>query len=80
MELYNEEIKDLLSVDTDNRKLRVFEDLTKKGSVVIQGVEEILVKNASDVITILQQGSIKRQSASTKMNDFSRLPFVFYSC
>jgi kinesin family protein 11 len=34
-ELYNEEIKDLLS---DGSKLKLFDDLQRKGSVVIQGV------------------------------------------
>jgi hypothetical protein len=30
---------------------------------VIQGLEEVLVKSASDVIAILQKGSKKRQTA-----------------
>jgi kinesin family protein 11 len=34
-ELYNEEIKDLLS---DGSKLKLFDDHQRKGSVVIQGV------------------------------------------
>jgi kinesin family protein 11 len=50
----------------------LYEDLNRKGSVVVQGAEEILVKNAEDVITILQKGSLKRQIAATKMNDVSR--------
>lgn len=37
-ELYNEELKDLLSPETDVRKLKLFEDLQRKGSVVIQGL------------------------------------------
>jgi kinesin family member 11 len=71
MELYNEELKDLLSAEDDMRKLKIYEDLNRKGSVVIQGLEEILVNNAADVIQILQRGSMKRQIASTKMNDVS---------
>ncbi|KAJ3089082.1 kinesin motor protein cin8 [Quaeritorhiza haematococci] len=72
IELYNEELRDLLSSEDDFRKLRIFEDLSRKGSVLIQGLEEILVKNATDVIAILQQGSNKRQIATTKMNEHSR--------
>ena len=53
VELYNEELKDLLSPDDDFRKLRVYDDLARKGSVVIQGLEEFQVKNVSDVISIL---------------------------
>ncbi|KAJ3277157.1 hypothetical protein HDV01_000209 [Terramyces sp. JEL0728] len=71
IELYNEELKDLLSPETDFRKLKLYEDLNKKGSVVIHGLEETLVKNADDVITILQRGSKKRQIAATKMNESS---------
>lgn len=72
LELYNEELKDLLSPENDHRKLKIYEDLNRKGSVVVQGSEEILVKNAADVISILQRGSLKRQIAATKMNDTSR--------
>ncbi|KAI8893164.1 P-loop containing nucleoside triphosphate hydrolase protein [Globomyces pollinis-pini] len=71
LELYNEELKDLLAVDEDCKKLKLYEDLNRKGSVVINGVEETLVKSAADVITILQIGSKKRQTAATKMNDVS---------
>ncbi len=61
----------MLSAEDDVRKLRIFEDLNRKGSVVIQNLEEVLVKNATDVISILQKGSHKRQTASTKMNEVS---------
>ena len=71
MELYNEELKDLLSPENDFRKLKLFEDLNRKGSVVVQGLEEILVKNAEDVIGIMQKGTLKRQIAATKMNETS---------
>ena len=72
LELYNEELKDLLSPsENDSAKLKLFEDSRQKGSVVIQGIEEILVKNASDVMSILQRGSQRRQIASTKMNEVS---------
>ncbi|KAJ3161688.1 kinesin motor protein cin8 [Geranomyces michiganensis] len=70
-ELYNEELKDLLSSDEDLRKLRIFDDYQRKGSIVIQNLEEILVKSAADVIAVLQRGSMKRQSAATKMNEVS---------
>lgn len=63
VELYNEELKDLLSSDDDHRKLRIYDDAKSKGSVVIQGLEEVLVKSASDVIAILQKGAKKRQTA-----------------
>jgi kinesin family member 11 len=72
-------MKDLLSPENDFRKLRMFEDLNRKGSVVIQGLEEVLVKNADDVINILQKGSLKRQIAATKMNESSSRSHAIFS-
>lgn len=70
-ELYNEELKDLLSPEDDFRRLRIYEDASRKG-VVIGGLEEVIVKNAADVITVLQKGSRKRQIAATNFNENSR--------
>ena len=39
LELYKEEILDLLSVQDDVSRLRLYEDATKKGSVIIVWVE-----------------------------------------
>ena len=36
LELYNEELFDLLSICDSTSKLRLYEDATKKGSVIIQ--------------------------------------------
>ncbi|KAJ1510703.1 hypothetical protein HMI55_000851 [Coelomomyces lativittatus] len=68
IELYNEELQDLLTPGEDLRKLRVYED--KKG-VNIQGVEEVNVTSASDVLTVLQKANLKRQNASTFLNEHS---------
>ena len=38
LELYNEEIFDLLSGNEDHSKLRLYEDAYRKGSVIIQGM------------------------------------------
>ena len=63
LELYNEEIFDLLSAQDDTTKLRLFEDSTKKGSVIVQGLEEVLVGSKSEVYKILERGSSKRKTA-----------------
>jgi kinesin family member 11 len=72
IELYNEELRDLLSTD-DNIKLKIFEDSTKKGhsSTLVQGMEESHIKTASKGIQLLRDGSLKRQVAATKCNDLS---------
>ncbi|APA07429.1 hypothetical protein SS1G_12975 [Sclerotinia sclerotiorum 1980 UF-70] len=72
IELYNEELRDLISVD-DNIKLKIYDDTSKKGSssTIVQGMEESHIKSARDGVKILQDGSFKRQVASTKCNDLS---------
>lgn len=72
IELYNEELRDLISVD-DNTKLKIYDDTSKKGSssTIVQGMEESYIKTARDGVKILQDGSFKRQVAATKCNDLS---------
>jgi kinesin family protein 11 len=72
IELYNEELRDLLSLD-DNAKLKMFEDGGRKGhsATIVQGMEESHIKNAIEGIKLLQDGSHKRQVAATKCNDLS---------
>jgi kinesin family protein 11 len=65
LELYNEEIFDLLSAHDDTTRLRLYEDATKKGSVIIQGLEEVQVHSKSQVFSILEKGSDKRKTAET---------------
>jgi len=78
LELYNEEIFDLLSGNDDHTKLRLYEDGQKRGSVIIQGLEEVQVRDKREVFKILERGSIKRQTAETKMNaNSSRSHTVF---
>lgn len=43
LELYNEELFDLLSTTEDNSKLRIFEDSTRKVSLVCKLSEEKLI-------------------------------------
>jgi kinesin family protein 11 len=72
IELYNEELRDLLSVD-DNVKLKIYEDASKKGhsATMVQGMEESHIKTAGAGIKLLQNGSYRRQVAATKCNDLS---------
>ena len=72
IELYNEELRDLLSLD-DSTKLKIYDDAQKKGhsATLVQGMEEAYIKSAADGIKLLQDGSHKRQVAATKCNDLS---------
>jgi kinesin family member 11 len=74
IELYNEELRDLLSPD-DSTKLKIYDDNNnnKKGhsATLVQGMEESHIKSADAGIKLLQAGSHKRQVAATKCNDLS---------
>ena len=72
IELYNEELRDLISPD-ENSKLKIFDDNSKKGhsSTLVQGMEESHIKSATEGVKLLQRGSYKRQVAATKCNDLS---------
>lgn len=72
IELYNEELRDLLSID-ESAKLKIYDDASRKGhaGTLVQGMEEKHIKNASEGIKVLQDGSLKRQVAATKCNDLS---------
>ncbi|KAF0763630.1 kinesin-like protein KIF11 [Aphis craccivora] len=68
LELYNEEIFDLLSCSEEpsHKSLRIFEE--KKGSVIVRGLEEVIVSNKNEVYKLLEKGSKRRQTAATLMN------------
>jgi kinesin family protein 11 len=72
IELYNEELRDLISAD-ENTKLKIYDDTSKKGhvSTLVQGIEESHIKSATEGVKLLQIGSHRRQVAATKCNDLS---------
>ena len=72
IELYNEELRDLLAAD-DSTKLKIFDDANKSGrtTTMVQGMEETHIKTAPRGIQLLREGSHKRQVAATKCNDLS---------
>ncbi|KIX00253.1 uncharacterized protein Z518_10392 [Rhinocladiella mackenziei CBS 650.93] len=72
IELYNEELRDLLSTD-DGVKLKIYDDSNKKShsATLVQGMEESHIKSAAAGIKLLREGSYRRQVAATKCNDLS---------
>lgn len=57
---------------------RMYEDSVRKGSVNVQGLEEVQVHDKQEVYRILERGSEKRRTAETKMNaNSSRSHTVF---
>ncbi|XP_054655258.1 kinesin-like protein KIF11 isoform X2 [Dunckerocampus dactyliophorus] len=72
LEIYNEELFDLLSPSEDvNERLQLFDDPRNKRGVVVKGLEEVTVHNKDEVYLILERGAAKRRTASTLMNAYS---------
>ncbi|XP_061823700.1 kinesin-like protein KIF11 [Nerophis lumbriciformis] len=72
LEIYNEELFDLLSPTEDvNERLQLFDDPRNKRGVVVKGLEEVTVHNKDEVYLILERGAAKRRTASTLMNAYS---------
>ncbi|KAG9286765.1 hypothetical protein G9A89_012315 [Geosiphon pyriformis] len=67
IELYNEQPRDLLSGENSSDQIKIYDD-SKKGGVVIQNLEEVLLRDAMHGIHSLQQGSEKRRKAVTNYN------------
>lgn len=70
VELYNEEIRDLLSDDASSPPLRMYDDVRGRG-VVLQGLEEIPLTSAAHGLRLLREGSQRRHVAATKCNQRS---------
>ncbi|XP_042144354.1 kinesin-like protein KIF21B [Ixodes scapularis] len=70
MELYNEEIFDLLNSGKDDQgsksRIKIHEDV--KGEIYSIGVTTKTVQNAEQVIKCLESGALSRTTASTAMN------------
>ncbi|CAG5986585.1 unnamed protein product [Menidia menidia] len=72
LEIYNEELFDLLSPAEDvSERLQLFDDPRNKRGVVVKGLEEVTVHNKDEVYQILERGAAKRRTASTLMNAYS---------
>ncbi|KAB1271670.1 Kinesin-like protein KIF11 [Camelus dromedarius] len=73
LEIYNEELFDLLNPSSDvSERLQMFDDPRNKRGVIIKGLEEITVHNKDEVYQILEKGAAKRTTAATLMNAYSR--------
>lgn len=78
LELYNEEITDLLASeepskyleDRQKKSVSLMED--GKGCVIVRGLEEEVVYSANDIYNLLERGSAKRRTADTLLNKRSR--------
>ncbi|KAJ6745954.1 125 KDA KINESIN-RELATED PROTEIN-LIKE [Salix koriyanagi] len=86
LELYNEEITDLLapeeisriaSEEKQKKQLPLMED--GKGGVLVRGLEEEIVASATEIFTLLERGSAKRRTAETLLNKQSSRSHSLFS-
>lgn len=85
LELYNEEISDLLAqeetsklIDDKSKKpIALMED--GKGGVFVRGLEEEIVCTANEIYKILDKGSAKRRTAETLLNKQSSRSHSIFS-
>ncbi|THU45600.1 hypothetical protein C4D60_Mb02t19700 [Musa balbisiana] len=84
LELYNEEITDLLAADDlkssddkSKKPIALMED--GKGGVFVRGLEEEVVYTASEIYKILDKGSAKRRTAETLLNKQSSRSHSIFS-
>ncbi|KAJ4732042.1 Kinesin-like protein [Rhynchospora pubera] len=86
LELYNEEITDLLAPEElskialeerQKKPLPLMED--GKGGVLVKGLEEEIVTNCDEIFTLLERGSAKRRTAETLLNKQSSRSHSLFS-
>ncbi|TRY51037.1 Kinesin motor domain containing protein [Cryptosporidium tyzzeri] len=69
LEIYNEELSDLLSDEKLN--LRIYDDIAGKRGLNVDRLEEIPVNKAQDILNILSTAVRKRRTAETLLNKSS---------
>ncbi|TMS39318.1 hypothetical protein L596_005866 [Steinernema carpocapsae] len=69
VELYNEEIIDLLAEEKNPQGIRIHED--PSGSIALKGVSQIAVTGPLETMKTLTQGALNRTTGSTNMNEVS---------
>jgi hypothetical protein len=83
LEIYGEEIHDLLETPGAKRSNRRAEPLqlreNKKNGVWVQGLTEVRVSNRQEAIEQMRRGSMHRITASTQMNERSSRSHAVYT-
>ncbi|NXB77699.1 KIF27 protein, partial [Donacobius atricapilla] len=69
IEVYKEELRDLLDLETSVKELHIRED--EKGNTVIVGAKEFQVECADEVISLMESGNAARHTGTTQKNEHS---------
>ncbi|KAI8373833.1 kinesin motor domain-containing protein [Blakeslea trispora] len=68
LELYNEELRDLLSAENDSTEVKI---LDNGNSVIVKGVKDHPITSAAHGLEIMKRGVKKRMTAATNCNEKS---------
>jgi kinesin family protein 3/17 len=72
LEIYNENLNDLLAQSGESRDLQIFDDSAAGGrGIYVEGVSENLVDSTKSVLTLLSSGQAGRAVGKTNMNEHS---------
>uniref|UniRef100_A0A8B9FKF5 Kinesin family member 7 n=1 Tax=Amazona collaria TaxID=241587 RepID=A0A8B9FKF5_9PSIT len=66
LEVYREEFRDLLQVDTASKDIQIRED--DKGNTVLCGVKESEVEGLDEVLSLLEMGNTAKHTGATHIN------------
>ncbi|KAH0620026.1 hypothetical protein JD844_014536 [Phrynosoma platyrhinos] len=66
LEVYKEEFRDLLQVETASKDIQIRED--DKGNIVLHGVKETEVEGLDEVLSLLEMGNMAKHTGPTHIN------------
>uniref|UniRef100_A0A3Q1GCT5 Kinesin family member 27 n=1 Tax=Acanthochromis polyacanthus TaxID=80966 RepID=A0A3Q1GCT5_9TELE len=69
MELYKEDLRDLLEPHTIHKELHIRDD--ERGNTVVVGAKEVVVTSAEELLSVIEMGNALRQTGTTGMNEHS---------
>ncbi|XP_036400407.1 kinesin-like protein kif7 [Megalops cyprinoides] len=77
LEVYKEDFRDLLEVETASKNIHIRED--DKGNIVLCGVKECEVEGLDEVLSLLETGNTARHTGATQMNPSSSRSHTIFS-
>ncbi|XP_061586006.1 kinesin-like protein KIF27 [Cololabis saira] len=69
IELYKEELRDLLELNTNPKELHIRDD--ERGNTVVVGAKEIVVTSGEELLSLIEMGNALRHTNATEMNEHS---------
>lgn len=69
LEIYNENIRDLIIQTAENRNLELREDVTR--GITVMGLTEVIATSVDEVMSLLRIGNKNRSTEATNANETS---------